>query len=68
MTYDLYDNVMNDVVEPLLTQGLDGLPQALTILLNMAMKIERQQYCGARDYERSDHRHTYSNNKQVPVN
>ena len=45
MTYDLHDNVMNDVVEPLLTQGLDGLPQALTILLNMAMKIERQQYC-----------------------
>lgn len=46
--------------EPLLAMlvdnGLDALPQALTLLLNAAMQAERQKHLGLKPYERSPER------------
>ena len=51
--------------EPLLAlladNGLDALPQALTILLNAAMTAERQKHLGVAPYERSPARHDHAN-------
>lgn len=51
--------------EPLLEQlcqsGLDALPQAIALLLNAAMKAERQNYLKAAPYERTPQRADYAN-------
>ena len=43
-------------MELLAQNGLDALPQALTILLNTAMQAERQKHLGLQPYERSPQR------------
>ena len=42
-------------------QGFDGMGAAIQILINAAMKIEREQFLGASSYERSDERSGYAN-------
>lgn len=44
------------VVEVLVEHGFDGFAEALTLLLNTAMVVEREQFIGAKSYERSDER------------
>lgn len=48
-------------VELIAERGLEGLPQALTALLNEAMRVERERYLGVAAYERSVTRHDYAN-------
>ncbi|MCP4115392.1 MAG: IS256 family transposase, partial [Desulfobacteraceae bacterium] len=42
-------------------QGMSGMADAMQILLNEAMKIERSQYLGAEHYERNLQRTGYAN-------
>ncbi len=41
--------------------GFDGLAQAVTVLLNEVMKIERAHTLGAGSYQRSEHRTGHAN-------
>jgi transposase-like protein len=48
-------------VELLAEHGFDGLAQALTILLNEAMKLQRAEAIGAAHYQRTSERRGYAN-------
>jgi transposase-like protein len=48
-------------LELLTDHGFGGMAEALELLLNEAMKIERSEYLGAAPYERSDSRRGHSN-------
>lgn len=49
--------MINAVIE----HGLDGLPQAIAILINEAMKAERNAVLRAAPYQRTQDRKGYSN-------
>lgn len=55
------DTRLADVMELLAQSGLDGLSDALRILLNAAMLLERERYLGAAAYERTPERRGYAN-------
>ena len=61
MAYQVNDNSIEDLLEPILHQGLSGLPEALTRLINQAMVIEREHHLKADHYERSPERTGYAN-------
>ena len=61
MTREIEFNVMNEVLEIIAEQGLDGMADAYRILLNEAMKAERAAVLGAGAYERSPDRKGYAN-------
>lgn len=48
-------------VELIADRGLEALPQALTALINEAMRLERERHLGVGAYERSDERRGYAN-------
>ena len=50
-----------DILEEILNHGMEGLPRAIEILYNAAMKIERSRYLGAEHYERSSDRRDQAN-------
>src|SRR5579883_3441055 len=49
------------LLETIAEQGLDALPQALALLLNTAMRAERQKYLNAAPYERTPERTDQAN-------
>jgi transposase-like protein len=51
----------DDVLELLGEHGFDGLAQAMRLLLNEAMKLERSTVLGARPYERTPRRRGQAN-------
>ena len=51
----------HEVLELLVDHGFDGLAQAMQILINEAMKLERSQVLGAHPYERTTERRGYAN-------
>jgi transposase-like protein len=55
------NTAIDQVLELLTEQGTDGLAQALRILLNAAMIIEREHFLNAAPYERTQDRRDYSN-------
>lgn len=55
------DNKLDAVMELLIENGFEGFADALRILLNEAMKIERNQALGAQLYQRTDTRRGYAN-------
>jgi putative transposase len=55
------DNKLDAVMEMLIENGFEGFADVLRILLNEAMKIERDQALGAGLYERTDSRKGYAN-------
>jgi transposase-like protein len=61
MAHQNNDNKLDDVMELLIENGFDGFADVLRILLNEAMKIERNQALGAGPYERTDTRRGYAN-------
>ena len=61
MTEHTQDTRLTDVMELLTHSGLDGLADALRVLLNAAMLVEREHYLGAGHYERSDERRGHAN-------
>lgn len=61
MTRQLHSNSFEEVVELLLENGFDSFADALSILLNEAMKIERSKVLKASPYERNENRTGYAN-------
>jgi len=55
------DNKLDAVMEMLIENGFEGFADVLRILLNEAMKIERDNVLGAGLYERTDSRRGYAN-------
>ncbi|MDA7915254.1 IS256 family transposase [bacterium] len=61
MTHQMQSNELNEAVQLLAHNGFEGMANAMQILFNEAMKIERTEHLGAEPYERTDQRRTYSN-------
>jgi hypothetical protein len=52
----LKDTLVDQIVKGLIGQGTDGIVPVLELLLNTAMKVEREQFLGAGAHERSEER------------
>ena len=61
MTHQNNDSKLDAVMELLIENGFEGFADIMRILLNEAMKIERDDALGAGLYERSDNRKGYAN-------
>jgi transposase-like protein len=61
MTYQNDCTLPNELLEQISEQGLDYLPDLIRVVVNAAMKAERQQYLGVAPYERSDKRRDQGN-------
>lgn len=61
MAHQPDSNVIETVVQLLCESGLSQMAEAVRIMLNEAMKIERSQAIGAGPYERNDRRQGYAN-------
>lgn len=61
MTYQDNFTVNEDVLEGISKSGLDFLPELLRIIVNTAMREERQKYLGVNPYERDEERQGYAN-------
>ncbi len=59
--HPLNGSSMNRVLEVLNEEGFEGVAQALELLMNEAMKLERSEFLQAAPYERSDGRRGYAN-------
>jgi putative transposase len=61
MTCQNNDRKLDAVMELLIENGFEGFADVMRILLNEAMKIERDNALGASLYERTDARKGYAN-------
>ncbi len=61
MTQQTEHKTIDDAVELLKTNGFDGLAEAVTVLLNASMLAEREEYLGAKPYERCADRCSHAN-------
>lgn len=61
MTHHLDSTTIGDVLKVLAENGLDGMAEAMRILLNETMKLERSVFLEAGPYERSEERRGYAN-------
>jgi transposase-like protein len=61
MTQGKNDNLLANLMELINENGLEAVTETFRILLNEAMKIERDQALGAAPYERTDNRLGYAN-------
>ena len=61
MTHQMQTTALDPFVELLAEQGFDGLADALRVLLNEVMKIERAAVLGAAPYQRAEGRTGYAN-------
>jgi transposase-like protein len=50
-----------DILNPILEQGLPGLSQAVSLLINAAMLVERNRHLGVAPYQRDPARNGYAN-------
>ena len=50
-----------DILNPILETGLEGLPEAISLLINHAMIVERSQHLRASPYQRNSLRNGHSN-------
>lgn len=58
---DTQDRIIDEVMEQLIAQGPGGMAAVFTRLFNLAMRFERENFLGARHYERNDERRGYAN-------
>ncbi len=61
MTYHAENTQFDLAMKLLIENGFNGIADAVSILMNTAMKIERSRYLQADPYERTEHRQSYSN-------
>ena len=61
MAHRQHGNAFNDAMELLIENGFDGMADVLTILLNEAMKIEREDALSAGAYQRTPDHKGYAN-------
>jgi transposase-like protein len=57
----LKDNLVEQIIKGLIGEGTEGIKPVLELLLNVAMKVEREQFLGASAHERSEERKGYAN-------
>ena len=55
------DTVIASIMEQLMAEGPQAMAQVVTALMNLAMRMEREQFLGAGHYERSPGRRGYAN-------
>ena len=60
MTHQMQSNELSEAVQLLADNGFEGMANAMQILLNEAMRLERSEYIGAEPYERTEQRRSYS--------
>jgi len=53
--------VSESLLSKLVVEGLEYLPELVRILVNLAMRLEREAYLGAKPYERTPERRDYAN-------
>ena len=61
MAHQADDNVIENVVQLLCESGLSHMADAMRLMLNEAMRIERSQALEAGPYQRTDKRRGYAN-------
>lgn len=61
MTYHEDFTLPESMIEAIASQGLDGLPELIRVMINMAMQAERQQYLNAAPYQRTPEREAHAN-------
>jgi len=61
MTHQNQSNEVCEAVQLLADHGFEGMANAVQILLNEAMKLERVEYLGAEPYQRTEERRSYAN-------
>ena len=61
MAHQQHGSAFDDAMELLIENGFDGMADVLRILLNEAMKIEREQALSAGPYQRTPDRKGYAN-------
>ncbi len=61
MTHEADSTPIQGALEALVESGLEGMAQALEILFNEAVKVERSRFLGAQAYERTPERRGYAN-------
>ena len=61
MTYQPNCTLPTELLEQIAAEGLDALPELIRILINEAMRLEREQHLGAGPYERSPDRQGHAN-------
>lgn len=61
MTYNIENTQFDSAMELLITNGFNGIADAVSILMNTAMQIERSRYLKAEPYERIEQRQSYAN-------
>ena len=55
------DTLIATVMEQLIAEGPQAMAQIVTVLMNLAMRMEREQFLGAAHYERAPERRGYAN-------
>ena len=61
MTYQPNCTIPREILEEITAGGLESIPELIRILVNEAMKLEREQHLGAEAYERTATRLGYAN-------
>jgi len=61
MIYENNCTLPAEYLEQLSEQGLDGLSDLVRVMVNEAMRIERENYLGAKPYERTTERQGHAN-------
>lgn len=61
MSTPFHPNAVGEAVQALAEQGFDGMAQAMELLLNECMKVERQQALGVGAYQRGEARRGQAN-------
>lgn len=61
MTYQPNYTISDNLMEEIIAGGLDAIPEMIRILVNTAMRAERQAYLGAEPYERTPERRDQAN-------
>ncbi len=61
MTHRFDDTTISQVMETLISNGLDGMADAFSLLMNEAMKLERSGFLQAGPFERTEDRRGYAN-------
>jgi transposase-like protein len=61
MTHPLHPGAIREAVQALADNGFDGMAQAMELLLNECMKVERQQALGVGPYQRGEARRGQAN-------
>jgi len=61
MTHEEKGIAMDAVLQPVFERGFDGMQEAPSTILNVALRLEREKALGAAPHERTEERRGYAN-------